>query len=147
MTKEVETFLTFEAAHRLYDVNTYSEACRTRLHGHSYGVKVVVGRYSLNEAGMIIDFKLLKEILKETIEDKYDHSCILKSDDPLVGPMKEYCDPDHVHVVDKNPTAEWMADQFRVEITKALTEIDPQLFVTEVAVRETEHNIAISRRS
>ena len=87
----VETVVSFEAAHRLYDVATYSEECRDNIHGHSYKVKVVVGREELNEAGMVVDFKLLKSIVRAEIEQKYDHSCILRRIDPLAEPICVNC--------------------------------------------------------
>ena len=84
---QVKTQISFEAAHRLYDVATYSEECRDNIHGHSYKVEVIVSRDELNDAGMVVDFKRLKKIVKLGIEGTYDHSCILKKDDPLVEPI------------------------------------------------------------
>lgn len=43
----VQTQTSFEAAHRLYNVDTYSEECRNNIHGHSYKVTIVVGRANL----------------------------------------------------------------------------------------------------
>ena len=136
----VKTQISFEAAHRLYDVDTYSEECRENLHGHSYKVNVEVGCRELNSAGMVIDFKLLKKLLK-AIEDKVDHSCILKQDDPLCEPIKANCKK--VHIVQENPTAEWMAKTFFEQITFALRAshiLSPQII--KVEVQETENNIA-----
>ena len=61
---KLQTQIEFEAAHRLYDVDTYSEECRNNIHGHSYKVTFIIGRDELNSAGMVIDFKLLKKVLK-----------------------------------------------------------------------------------
>ena len=138
---KLQTRITFEAAHRLYDVNTYSSECRNNIHGHSYALTLVVGRESLNESSMVIDFKLLKELLKTKIEDVYDHSCIIKRNDPLADPIVANCKK--VHVVDQNPTAEWMCSHFAEIIQSGLNEIDPKVKVLSVAVQETEHNIAI----
>lgn len=139
----LKTQLSFEAAHRLYDVDTYAEECRNNIHGHSYKVTVVIGASQLNEANMVIDFKLLKKLLRETIETKYDHSCILKSTDPLCEPIKLNCKK--VHVVDENPTAEWMAKTFCDEITQSLvtSQLWPKVTVRRIEVQETENNIAI----
>lgn len=137
---EVKTTINFEAAHRLYDVATYSEECRKNLHGHSYKVTVYIAREKLNDASMVIDFKLLKKILKEVIEDKYDHSCILRSIDPVAEHVKANCDK--VRIVEENPTAEWMAMQFYYDILEALNQEDNQLLVNRVEVQETEKNIA-----
>ena len=138
----LKTQVSFEAAHRLYDVNTYSEECRTNLHGHSYKVTVYVGNTQiLNDAGMVVDFKQIKQIIKSCIEDKYDHSCILKSNDPLCKPISENCKK--VIIVDENPTAEWMAHEFCIEINSAIPDELQSLHVFRIEVQETENNIAI----
>lgn len=136
----VETVVSFEAAHRLYDVATYSEECRDNIHGHSYKVKIIVGRDELNDAGMVVDFKLLKNIIRAEIEQKYDHSCILRTADPLAAPICENCKK--VFLVDDNPTAEWMAKTFFENINRYLTYEDPNIQVLSVSVQETENNIA-----
>lgn len=137
----VKTQVGFEAAHRLYDVDTYSEECRENVHGHSYKVTVIVGREELNKAGMVIDFKQLKEVLRSQIEQKYDHSCILKRTDPIAQIIKENCKK--VYTVEHNPTAEWMARSFYVELKKYIQRIDSEVFIKEIQVQETENNIAI----
>lgn len=137
----VKTQISFEAAHRLYDVETYSKECRKNVHGHSYKVIIIVGREELNKSGMVIDFKQLKEILYNNIESKYDHSCILKNNDPIADTIKNNCDK--VFLVSKNPTAEWMANLFYNEIKQELFAVDSEVFVKEVQVQETENNIAI----
>ena len=141
---KVQTTVSFEAAHRLHDVATYSEECRNNLHGHSYYVTVLISREHLNDAGMVIDFKLLKKILHETIEERYDHSCILKSSDPLCSTVSTNCKK--VHIVDSNPTAEWMAKHFYDTISGALADSDPGIEVVSVAVQETDKNIAVYER-
>lgn len=136
----VETAFTFEAAHRLYNVNTYSNECRLNVHGHSYQVRVIIGRMELNDAGMVVDFKKLKEILHDKIEKFYDHAWILQKDDPLVPYAMQNCAK--VIISSENPTAENMAKEFTDIIKHELTMVDPELFVRRVSVRETENNIA-----
>ena len=136
----VETTTSFEAAHRLYSVETYAEECRDNIHGHSYKVKVVIGRPELNSAGMVIDFKLLKEIIRTEIEKKYDHSCILRQNDPLAEPIMTNCKK--VFIVQDNPTAEWMSKMFFDILVDGLSKLDDQLRVVSVSVQETENNIA-----
>ena len=162
---EIKTQISFEAAHRLYNVNTYSEACRKNLHGHSYKVILHANRNTfdaipmdpltgkrdiksgpalLDSSGMVVDFKLLKEIVKDVIEDPFDHSCILNSADPLCKPISENCE--NVHIVDENPTAEWMAKHFFELVNEALAKKCPQVIVRQVEVQETENNVAIYER-
>ena len=138
---KLQTQIDFEAAHRLYDVDTYSEECRNNVHGHSYKVTFVVGCKELNSAGMVIDFKLLKKIIREHIEEPFDHSCILKSSDPLCNDMQQNCKK--VHIVQENPTAEWMAKYYFDLVAAALHLADTGCKVLECRVQETEHNIAI----
>lgn len=138
---KLETQIEFEAAHRLYDTATYSEECRNNIHGHSYKVTFVVGG-ELNEAGMVIDFKLLKKIIREKIEQPYDHCCILRASDPLCNDMLKECKK--VHIVAENPTAEWMSKVYFDMVNQALKENGiTNCRVLECHVQETEHNIAI----
>ena len=136
----VKTKVSFEAAHRLYNVDTYSSECRDNLHGHSYKVEVLVGVNDLNSAGMVIDFKLLKKIIKDVIEDKYDHSCILRNSDPIAKVVKENCKK--VIIVDESPTAEWMAKEFYEMIQCRINMFSSDLHVISVGAQETENNIA-----
>lgn len=138
---KLKTQIDFECAHRLFGVATYSEECRNNLHGHSYKVTVIIGRKELNAAGMVIDFKLLKKILNEVITDKYDHACIIRSNDPLAAPIYDNCKK--VIIVEDSPTAEWMAKTYFTEIQRSLNNEDIDIKVLSVAVQETEHNIAI----
>ena len=137
----IKTVMPFEAAHRLYDVDTYSEECRNNIHGHSYKATIYIGREELNSAGMVMDFKLLKKILRSIFDDKYDHSCILKSTDPLCESIAANCEK--VIIVGENPTAEWMCKAFYDEILEPLKAVDPDIFIERVEVQETENNIAI----
>lgn len=138
----VETTVSFEAAHRLYGVDTYSTACKLSVHGHSYKCKVVVGRKKLNNAGMVVDFKLFKKIIGEEIEDKYDHSIILRDIDPLVEAFRKVAPEQHLNVVHDSPTAEWMAEEYYNVLQQAFSNADKELRVISVSVQETENNIA-----
>ena len=61
----------FEAGHYLPG---YDGACKNK-HGHSYVLQVeVVGGPMLYETGMIVDFTILKDVVKKLIVDKFDHS-------------------------------------------------------------------------
>lgn len=61
---------TFDSAHYL---TRYHGKCE-HLHGHTYKLRVTVeGEVQAN--GLVIDFVILKKIVKERILDKYDHRC------------------------------------------------------------------------
>ena len=62
---------TFDAAHNLVN---YHGKCE-RLHGHTYRLRVVV-EGTPDAEGMIIDFIELKDIVKERILSRLDHSYI-----------------------------------------------------------------------
>ncbi len=67
----------FEAAHL---ISNHGGACKN-LHGHSYILYVTVSAGELDKQDMVIDFKLLKSIVKEQVLDHFDHALILKKND------------------------------------------------------------------
>ena len=58
----------FEAAHQ---INGYQGKCQ-RLHGHNWSVEAVVEGSTLDELGMLVDFKILKSELNNVL-DELDH--------------------------------------------------------------------------
>ncbi|NWF57448.1 MAG: 6-carboxytetrahydropterin synthase QueD [Syntrophaceae bacterium] len=65
---EVRIKADFSAAHNLREVGGKCES----LHGHNFAVEVAVESESLDEGGMVIDFRLLKATTKEVL-DTLDH--------------------------------------------------------------------------
>jgi len=65
---EVATEATFSAAH---SIRNYRGKCEA-LHGHNWKVEVTVVSESLDNIGMAIDFKILKEKTRAVI-DRLDH--------------------------------------------------------------------------
>jgi len=62
---------TFDAAHYL---TAYRGKCEA-LHGHTFTLEVsVIG--TPDDEGMVIDFTLLKSIVRETVIDRLDHTCL-----------------------------------------------------------------------
>ncbi len=79
ITKEFK----FEMAHALHG---YDGLCKN-IHGHSYRLWVTIKGEVRNENehvkdGMVMDFAVLKEIVKPEIIDKYDHSLVLNANSP-----------------------------------------------------------------
>jgi 6-pyruvoyltetrahydropterin/6-carboxytetrahydropterin synthase len=68
---ELSIQTSFSAAHRL---RNYQGDCEA-LHGHNWKVQVTVQSRTLNDIGLAIDFKTLKEITGETL-DRIDHTCL-----------------------------------------------------------------------
>jgi 6-pyruvoyltetrahydropterin/6-carboxytetrahydropterin synthase len=95
----------FEAAHSL---TGYDGACKY-IHGHSYVLYVsVMGVPSKDKSdpkqGMVMDFGILKQIVKENITDRFDHCLMLRNDSPLSHEIKkEY---KRVELFDFQPTCE-----------------------------------------
>jgi 6-pyruvoyltetrahydropterin/6-carboxytetrahydropterin synthase len=65
---EVKIKADFSAAHNLREVGGKCES----LHGHNFAVEVAVESESLDEGGMVIDFRFLKAKTKEVL-DTLDH--------------------------------------------------------------------------
>lgn len=100
----------FEAAHQLTD--SYSKECQ-EIHGHSYTCEVTFEGQVDPVTGMVMDFKLVKEIVDPIIK-QYDHKFFT---------TENYC---------KNPTAENMAnDIFWAIREKTLSIIKVKLWETE----------------
>lgn len=141
---KLRTEFAVEVAHRL--ISAYSVDCKKSLHGHSYKINLEIknrdGSEKLNPDGMMVDFKLLKELLRDKFEKKYDHSCVLAEDDVLVEPIKTACEK--VHIWNSNPTAERMVIEFAKEIQQIIDEgLSPSIVVSRLEVYETAGNCAI----
>lgn len=71
----------FNAAHRLYrkdwsdekNALVFGKCSNPNFHGHNYELIVSVTGKINKETGFVIDMKILKDIIKEEIEDAFDH--------------------------------------------------------------------------
>jgi len=71
----------FNAAHRLYrkdwthekNDEIFGKCNNPNFHGHNYELIVSVTGEIDKETGYVIDMKVLKDIIKEEIEDAFDH--------------------------------------------------------------------------
>lgn len=71
----------FNAAHRLHVADwsdeknkaTFGKCNSPNYHGHNYDLEVKVTGEVDPVTGMVIDLKVLKDIIEEHIEDRYDH--------------------------------------------------------------------------
>ena len=71
----------FNAAHRLYrkdwsdakNTQVFGKCSNPNFHGHNYELIVSVTGKVNKETGFVIDMKILKDIIKEEIEDAFDH--------------------------------------------------------------------------
>tara|TARA_B100000214_G_scaffold313856_1_gene246589 strand:- start:3431 stop:3862 length:432 start_codon:yes stop_codon:yes gene_type:complete len=115
ITKEFK----FEMAHALHG---YDGLCKN-IHGHSYKLWVTIRGKILHEAkhkkdGMLLDFDVLKSIVKPEIVDKYDHSLVLNGN-------TSHADIDlsafeKVFLLPYQPTSENLVTDFALKIKNKL---------------------------
>ncbi|MCK4667220.1 6-carboxytetrahydropterin synthase QueD [Candidatus Dependentiae bacterium] len=110
----------FSSAHQLRD---YEGKCEN-LHGHNWIVKVSIRGNSLDDKGMLIDFKVLKKILNKILEE-LDHKFLNE-----VPPFDKL-----------NPTAENIANYIYFKVEESLN--SPELEVSRVKIWESENSYAV----
>lgn len=134
---KLTTYTELELGHRL--ITSYAMKCQ-HFHGHRYEVEITVSADKLNEDNMIVDFKLLKEIVKEVLDDKWDHAFCLRSDDPMVEALKKDKHIERLHIVDFNPTLEWMVKYWYQELNKAFEKRGLNIKMYSLKASETAKN-------
>ncbi len=125
----VSARLTFSAAHRLHNPNrdadwnrrTYDKCDNPGGHGHNYTLEVSVKGRIDPETGMVIDLKQLKDIMRDRVVDRVDHTNLNEDVDFLRGVI---------------PTAENLARSFWEQLAPAI----PRGELYEVFLQETDRN-------
>lgn len=102
----------FDMAHRLFG---YEGKCR-KTHGHGVKVKVGIKGDELDDLGMLIDFSIVKKVLKERLEE-FDHKLILNKWDERGS--KELWE-DEVIYLHGNPTAENLSQSLYTQLCNCL---------------------------
>jgi len=136
VTKE----FTFEMAHALLG---YDGLCKY-IHGHSYRLSVtVIGEPIENnndpKNGMVIDFRILKKIVKTTVVDVFDHALVLNKKTPhkkFKGSGEIF---DKLMLVDYQPTSENLVVDFANRIIEKLPR---NIKLNSLRLRETESSYA-----
>jgi 6-pyruvoyltetrahydropterin/6-carboxytetrahydropterin synthase len=119
---EVTVEDTFAAGHYL---RNYKGKCENP-HGHNYKIRVTLTGADLDKAGLLLDFKELREVMKQTIE-RLDHQMINE-----VEPFTVL-----------NPSAENLAKYFYDEAAGKLDHVTSgRVKVKNVTVYETETTTA-----
>lgn len=77
MSNRIEVQHYFDAAHQLVDSDFLITKACARLHGHTYAVKVTAEVDELNPAGMVIDFKAIKQVIDE-LDHRYINDVFLE---------------------------------------------------------------------
>lgn len=136
---ELTTYTELEIAHRL--LTSYAQRCR-HLHGHRYEVEIsVTGKHEfLNKDGMIVDFKRLKEVVKTVLDDQWDHGACFNAEDPIGQAMLQDAENSRLHIVDANPTLEWMVCHWAKELQAAFDYTKLDLKLVRLTASETARN-------
>lgn len=124
----------FNAAHRLHredwsdekNQQVFGKCNNPHFHGHNYDLEVGVTGEVDPETGYLIDLKILKDIIKEEVENAFDHK-------NLNLQVPEFAN--------LNPTAENIA---YVIYNKVKAKLDPK-YDLEVKLFETERNFVVYR--
>ncbi|MDR1535477.1 MAG: 6-carboxytetrahydropterin synthase QueD [Planctomycetota bacterium] len=112
----------FASAHQLRD---YRGKCEN-LHGHNWRVGIVVSGERLDSLGMLVDFAVLKKILKRNL-DRLDHSFLNR-----IPPFDSI-----------NPTSENLAEHIFALLSG---ELPAGAEMTSVTVWESDRCAAVYRR-
>lgn len=119
----------FNAAHKLYNEHwseeknkdIFGKCANPNYHGHNYELEVTLTGEVDEETGYLYDLGVLKKIIQEEIEDRYDHKN-LNLDCPEFS--------------DKNPTAEYIC----YEIYQLLRKRIDKKFDLSLRLWETPRN-------
>lgn len=133
----ITKLFSFEAAHR---ISNYQGACN-QVHGHSYKLHITVSAEMPAENDMVLDFKVLKELVQSHVLALWDHSLMLKDNAENRHFFLNY--PGKIYWMDREPTAE----QILLDISRKLTPTLPDYVdLEEIALFETETSFAKWRK-
>ena len=134
ITKEFK----FEMAHALHG---YDGLCKN-IHGHSYKLFVTVKGEIKNDKGnakdgMVLDFDVLKSVVKPEIINKYDHSLVLNANSP--HSEIDLSAFEKVFFLPYQPTSENLVTDFALKIKSKLPK---GVELTKVVLSETATSFA-----
>ena len=127
-----------EMAHALYG---YDGLCKN-IHGHSYRLWVTLRGPVLDDPGhekdgMVLDFGLLKRLVKPHIIDKYDHSFVLNANSSHANiDLSAF---EKVYLLPYQPTSENLVNDF-VSIIK--NQLPENIELYKVVLSETANSFA-----
>ncbi|MCR9013876.1 6-carboxytetrahydropterin synthase QueD [Aquiflexum gelatinilyticum] len=125
----ITKIFSFEAAHR---ISNYQGSC-SRVHGHSYKIQITVTGKEIGEDDMLIDFKVLKDLVNESVIRQFDHSFILQRNAKNINDFSLL--EQRVFWMDYEPTAERMVLWMVTELEKALP---VSIYLRKIVLFETE---------
>lgn len=128
----------FDAAHRVMNERF---KC-FNLHGHTFKVEVTFRYDKIGPLGYAIDFKEVKRIIGDYIDQRLDHSCILNPQDTALANLC-YAEGWKLYIMglgndgDYNPSAENLASELFYTFSVLMSKDD--LKVLSVKLYETEN--------
>lgn len=128
----------FEAAHAIYG---YNGAC-ARLHGHSYELHICVGAKTdvqnyIEDTGMILDLKILKKLVQDTLLSELDHKTVLS--DKYISATSFYIAPEDIVIFPAEPTVENILLYIKRKIEDVLP---PDIELISMKLYETRDSLA-----
>jgi 6-pyruvoyltetrahydropterin/6-carboxytetrahydropterin synthase len=106
----------FDAGHRVIG---HKNKCKY-LHGHRYVLEITAKSEQLDDLGMVVDFGELKSVMKEWIDQNFDHNVILHRDDIKLGTFISAHTGQNIYYLKSNPTAENIALHLKADIIPKL---------------------------
>lgn len=122
----------FDAAHRVIG---HKGKC-VDLHGHRYVLEVSVRSRQLDQLGMVIDFADLKKIIDDWINQNFDHTAILSTNDQELGEAISKVTKQKIYYLPYNPTAENIAYHFKYDILRNILNLS-DIKIGKVRLYET----------
>lgn len=135
ITKQFE----FEMAHLL---DNYDGLCQN-IHGHSYKLSVtargeIEGNTESPKLGMVMDFSVLKKIVKENIVDRLDHAMLVREGTKQAMQLEGIAE--RIYTVPFQPTCENMvvdfAEKIRANLPKHIELVSVRLNETATSYAE-----------
>ncbi len=90
------------------------------LHGHRYALEASFTAEKLDDLGRVIDFGVIREVLRTWIDDNLDHNTILSIADKGLGEKISSETSQKIYYIEANPTAENIAQHIFAEICPKL---------------------------
>lgn len=116
MTYRICKSIEIESGHQL---SKHPDKCRFP-HGHSRKVEFVLEADELDEHGMVCDFKIIKEAVRDLAEC-YDHALCMNTDDPQFALLQQVYGDRIIGFFHQEPTTEVLAKTF-FEVASAALE-------------------------
>ena len=92
----------FDSGHRIIG---HEHKCKY-LHGHRYILELSACAGKLDCLGRVADFGILKSVMKEWIDENFDHNVILNKEDREMGNILEKWTNQKIYYLPFNPTSE-----------------------------------------